>query len=79
MPKDVIGPLRHLVRRSGLVAKGGKAEVQARTRNLRPSIAALRKVYSITSSAIESTPDGMVRPSALTVFRLMTSWNLVGR
>ena len=38
-----------------------------------PQISALRRGYSITSSAIESTPDGMVRPSALTVFRLMTS------
>jgi len=29
----VVGPLRHLVRRSGLVAFGGKADVQTRTRN----------------------------------------------
>ena len=35
-------------------------------------------LYSITSSAIARTPDGMVRPSAFAVFRLMTSSNLVG-
>ena len=34
--------------------------------------------YSITSSAIEITPAGMVRPSALAVVRLMTSSNLFG-
>src|SRR5262245_58819084 len=35
-----------------------------------------RHNYSIISSAIESTPDGMVSPSALAVLRLMTSSNL---
>ena len=35
-------------------------------------------LHSITSSAIASTPGGMVRPSALAVLRLMTNWNLVG-
>src|SRR5450755_2363960 len=34
-------------------------------------------LYSITSSAMESTPAGMVRPSALAVVRLMTNSNLV--
>jgi hypothetical protein len=34
--------------------------------------------YSITSSAIAITPEGMVRPSALAVFRLMARSNLVG-
>ena len=33
--------------------------------------------YSITSSAMESTLAGMVRPSALAVVRLMTNSNLV--
>ena len=33
--------------------------------------------YSITSSAIESTPAGIVRPSAFAVLRLMTNSNLV--
>ena len=35
--------------------------------------------HSITSSAIASTPGGMVRPSTLAVFKLMTSSNLVGK
>src|SRR5665811_14172 len=36
-------------------------------------------LYSITSSAIASTPDGMFRPRVLAVFRLITNSNLVGR
>ena len=35
--------------------------------------------YSITSSAIESRPDDMVRPSCLAVARLITRSNFVGR
>jgi hypothetical protein len=35
-------------------------------------------LYSITSSARASNVGGTVRPSALAVLRLMTSWNLVG-
>ena len=38
-----------------------------------------RRSHSITSSAIASTPGGIVRPSVLAVLRLMTSSNLVGR
>jgi hypothetical protein len=34
--------------------------------------------YSITSSAMASTPGGIVRSSALAVLRLITSLNLVG-
>jgi hypothetical protein len=34
--------------------------------------------YSMTSSVMASTPGGMLRPSALAVFMLMTSSNLVG-
>ena len=34
------------------------------------------RCYSITSSAIEITPGGMVRPSALAVVMLMTKSNL---
>src|SRR6516165_3677704 len=33
--------------------------------------------YSITSSAMESTPAGIVRPSVLAVLRLMTNSNLL--
>src|SRR5262249_27631250 len=35
-------------------------------------------LHSITSSAMASTPGGIVRPSALAVFRLITSSNFVG-
>lgn len=35
-------------------------------------------VYSITSSAVASNAGGMLRPSALAVFKLITSWNFVG-
>jgi hypothetical protein len=44
---------------------------------LRPPITALRKVYSITSSARASSVGGILRPSALAVLRLITSSNLV--
>jgi hypothetical protein len=33
------------------------------------SCTAAKGIYSITSSAIASTPDGMVNPSVLAVFR----------
>jgi hypothetical protein len=36
-----------------------------------------RRRYSMTSSATASSADGTVRPSALAVFALMTSSNLV--
>jgi hypothetical protein len=39
----------------------------------RPSITALRKVYSITSSAVARSVCGTPRPSALAVLRLMIS------
>src|SRR6516164_4975281 len=42
----------------------------------RDELAALH--HSITSSAMASTPGGMVRPRVLAVLRLMTSSNLVG-
>src|SRR5580700_6700962 len=45
---------------------------------LPPSIAALRKVYSITSSARTSNDDGTSRPSAFAVLRLITSSNVAG-
>jgi len=37
-----------------------------------------RCAYSITSSAVASSIDGISRPSSLAVFKLMTSSNLVG-
>ena len=36
------------------------------------------RCYSITSSAMESSPGDMVRPNALAVFILITSSNFVG-
>ena len=42
------------------------------------SCIAARKLYSITSSARASIEGGTVRPSALAVFRLITSSYLVG-
>jgi hypothetical protein len=39
--------------------------------------AAKQKLYSITSSAIESSDGGTVRPSSLAVCALMTSSNLL--
>jgi hypothetical protein len=44
----------------------------------RPPFTALRKVYSITSSAMESTPAGMVKPSIFVVLRFSASSNFVG-
>jgi hypothetical protein len=38
----------------------------------------LAAFHSITSSAIASTPGGIVRPSVLAVLRFITSSNLVG-
>jgi len=46
--------------------------------SLRPLIAALRKVYSITSSAVASSVCGKVRPSAFAVLKLSASSNRVG-
>src|SRR5215831_3338890 len=37
-----------------------------------------QNAYSITSSAMAITPDGMAKPRALAVFKLMTNSNLVG-
>ena len=44
----------------------------------RPPITALRKDYSITSSAVESNFGGMSTPSAFAVRALITNSNLVG-
>jgi len=44
---------------------------------LPPSIAALQKDHSITSSAMDSSDGGTSMPSALAVVRLSTNSNLV--
>ena len=46
--------------------------------NSRQKRAAAKKTYSITSSAIASTPGGMARPNASAVLRLSASTNFVG-
>jgi len=40
--------------------------------------AKMTATYSITSSAIASTPDGIARPSVFAVLRLIINSNLVG-
>jgi hypothetical protein len=45
---------------------------------LPPSINAVRKAYSITSSASATRFGGTVRPRLFAVLRLMTNSNLVG-
>jgi hypothetical protein len=69
---------------SGLGGRSGHPQIARRVRILTlsvispPSIAALRKVYSITSSARTSNDDGTSRPSAFAVLRLITSSNVAG-
>jgi hypothetical protein len=64
--RDTSSPLGPRVERRG--------EKAGRRRNERSPVH-----YSITSSARASTEGGIVRPSALAVFRLTTSSNLEGR
>jgi hypothetical protein len=59
----------------GVVAPTRRAAMQHPHRGHRQIRAA---DHSITSSAIASTPGGMVRPSTLTVLRLIKRSNLVG-
>src|SRR5262245_22221936 len=53
-----------------------KADMCGATRDVR--YGPIAEIYSITSSAMERIPAGMVRPSALAVLRLITSSNFVG-
>jgi hypothetical protein len=53
-------------------------QLMIRSVTLRTSITALRKVYSITSSARAISVGGTVNPSTLAVFKLTTSSNLLG-
>jgi hypothetical protein len=64
--------------RSGHCADFAKRSLMTRSGALPPSIDALRKVYSVTSSARASSVAGTPRPSALAVLRLITSSSLVG-
>ena len=55
-----------------------KADIDRRRRDVRfVPIADIPPLHSITSSTMESSPDGRARPRAFAVFRLMTSSNLV--
>src|SRR5262245_32310370 len=49
----------------------------SRSAEKRDKVAAV--AHSITSSAMASTPEGIVRPSVLAVLRLITNSNFVGR
>jgi hypothetical protein len=62
---------------NGHRAKSAKMSRMSLSVTSPPLNAALRKVYSITSSASASSVCGMVRPSASAVLRLITSSNLV--
>src|SRR5208282_2770499 len=64
--------------RSGHRADTLNRSFVTRSVNSPPSIIALRKVYSITSSARASTVAGTVRPSALAALRLTVVSYLVG-
>ena len=75
------GPLRQILQRKRMSAFGGTAEVLERALNVEvdpkrhfaTANTALRRVHSITSSAMESSPDGTSMPSARAVCRLMAS------
>src|SRR5262245_11727720 len=56
-----------------------KSDIKCDIRNVRLGPKAdIAEIYSITSLACASTDGGRVRPSALAVFRLITSSNFVG-
>src|SRR5262245_110465 len=55
-----------------------KSRLEAENAALRQQLIVLQPLHSITSSASASTVGGMSRPSALAVFRLIASSNLVG-
>jgi hypothetical protein len=60
-----------------LVGQYGSVRARA-ARPVLPSTTEVASFYSITSSAVARTCGGTVRPSALAVFRLITSSNLFG-
>jgi hypothetical protein len=87
MAKGLMSALGQKLPRRGQVAMSAlspKAAAAIADRRVRfgpkaDSCAATKESYSITSSAIASTPDGIVRPNALAVLRLMTSSTFVDR
>src|ERR1700730_13261834 len=84
MLNEVCAINAELLRRRESLDVGGacthwkSAAFSRRTLTMDSCTAAKPPLYSITSSAMASRPGGKVRPSALTVFKLMTNSNLVG-
>ena len=71
-----VEPLAHQSQLGRVVAHedGGDRSAEAPA----PGVQFLRSGHSITWSARASSDGGMVSPSALAVFRLITNWNLEG-
>ena len=75
---SALGQKRTFAVQKGMSALPPIADMCDATRDVRfGPTADIRPVHSITSSAMENTPAGMVRPSALAVVRLITNSNLV--
>jgi hypothetical protein len=75
-------PFRASAAQCSLCPKSDRgAAMQRTTRSAKSRLMHRSKqyLYSITSSAIESTPDGIARPRAFAVLRLITSSSFVGR
>src|SRR5262249_51585098 len=81
---EPVHPLRRIAGRNGAEESDHRHRRLLRARRNRPCRHAadqrdeLASPHSITSSAIASTPGGIVRPNVLAVLRLMTNSNLVG-
>src|SRR5256884_9995955 len=69
VPQETNNRHRRLLRVPGERPRGGRAAEQRAER---------APLHSMTSSPRASSVGGTSRPSALAVFRLMTSWNLTG-
>jgi hypothetical protein len=74
-----IEPPNHDVRFTPKATSSLRTSEISRRAIRRPSaVPKSREIYSISSSAMLSKPDEMVRPSALAAFMLIVSSNLVG-
>jgi hypothetical protein len=71
-------PPRHSCLRAYVRLRSESGRIASHQRNDAMGLTGHCRVYSITSSAIESRPGGMATPRALAVVRLMTNSNLVG-
>ena len=70
---SALGQKRTFAVQNGMSALPPIADIRSAKTNVR--FVPIADIYSITSSAMESTLDGTVRPSALAVLRLITSSN----